>query len=238
MSQLNAGIGNVTSVQANTVTTTGAVEGDSIVKTGGTSSQFLKADGSVDSTTYATLETIIRPGTVIEQLASSCDGDAVTVLSGTYNVANVTANQSLTSSYTVANGSEIAYTPPAGTTRVYYRYAFKMDVNENSGITHYRFEIDATSVTRAFRTYSSNYASSNWHHAGLHVTMEYVIKIGTGSTNASEAEFQTWTSPKTLRVRGREYNNSYETILHKNEWTDGSGTDTPCRPTLTITAIA
>lgn len=35
-----------------TVTATGAIEGGSIKKTGGTSNQFLKADGSVDSTTY------------------------------------------------------------------------------------------------------------------------------------------------------------------------------------------
>ena len=31
----------------------GSVEGTSFIKTGGTSSQFLKADGSIDSTTYA-----------------------------------------------------------------------------------------------------------------------------------------------------------------------------------------
>ena len=38
---------------SSTITATGAITGGSFIKSGGTSSQFLKADGSVDSTSYA-----------------------------------------------------------------------------------------------------------------------------------------------------------------------------------------
>lgn len=38
---------------SSTITATGAITGGSFIKTGGTSSQFLKADGSIDSTSYA-----------------------------------------------------------------------------------------------------------------------------------------------------------------------------------------
>ena len=42
-----------------------AVTADSFVKTGGTSSQFLKADGSVDSNTYATTSNAVGTGKAI-----------------------------------------------------------------------------------------------------------------------------------------------------------------------------
>ena len=55
------GVNNISPTQALDITgnvlSSGSIEGSSIVKTGGTSSQFLKADGSVDSNTYLTSET-------------------------------------------------------------------------------------------------------------------------------------------------------------------------------------
>jgi hypothetical protein len=48
---------NKTSGSGNAATIVGTLEATTLVKTGGTSSQFLKADGSVDSNTYVTLDT-------------------------------------------------------------------------------------------------------------------------------------------------------------------------------------
>jgi hypothetical protein len=45
---------NKTSGSGNAVTVTGTAEATTLVKTGGTSAQFLKADGSVDATAYGT----------------------------------------------------------------------------------------------------------------------------------------------------------------------------------------
>lgn len=54
--------GNVT-LTSGTISASGSITGGSIVKSGGTSSQFLKADGSVDSNTYLTsLGTAILDG--------------------------------------------------------------------------------------------------------------------------------------------------------------------------------
>ena len=59
MSHLNVGAASVTSVAAtgavtgDSATLTNAVTAGSFVKQGGTSSQFLKADGSIDSTNYS-----------------------------------------------------------------------------------------------------------------------------------------------------------------------------------------
>lgn len=48
---------NKTSGSGNAATIVGTLEATTLVKTGGTSSQFLKADGSVDSSTYVTTDT-------------------------------------------------------------------------------------------------------------------------------------------------------------------------------------
>ena len=49
---------SLTEVSSRSISTPGSVTANSFVKTNGTSSQFLKADGSVDSNTYAVESTI------------------------------------------------------------------------------------------------------------------------------------------------------------------------------------
>ena len=53
---LTANTLTATTASAGTATVTNAMTAGSIVKSGGTSSEFLKADGSVDSSTYATTQ--------------------------------------------------------------------------------------------------------------------------------------------------------------------------------------
>ena len=54
-------------------------------------------------------------GQILETIAASCDGRTVTVPSGSYTIANVTTGQTASTSWNTALGSEINYTPPAGT---------------------------------------------------------------------------------------------------------------------------
>ena len=181
-----------------------------------------------------------RPGEVIEEISATCDGSTVSVLSGNYTITNVTTHQNGSTSYVTVNGSSISYTPPAGTKRVYYRFWYHYDVTENSGISHHIMQIDGTDVYGSANCVSSNYASSNWHHAGFPISVEYTIDCDASSTSASAGQFTSWTSAKTLRTRYREYSGSYESRLHRNTWWNGtsaSGNYTLMKPHLTIRAI-
>jgi hypothetical protein len=191
----------------------------------------LTVNGGITKTQY-------RPGEIIEEISSICDGSQIEAISGTYTIENVTGVQNGSTTHTAVTGSTISYTPPTGTKRVYYRFSYQWDCTENSGISHHQMQVDGTTLTDSRHTIASNYASTNWHHAIFPVFIEYTINCDASSTDAAAGKFTSWTSPKTLRVTYREYDGSYESRLHLNEWWDGSGTDRFVRPHLTIRAIA
>ena len=96
MSYFNARLGlSVGSTPTNVIDPSGNITGLTIVKSGGTSSQFLKADGSVDSTTYAT--GTINAGTfgVAASTAGATNTNIALNLSAAWNAnsaTNVTIN--------------------------------------------------------------------------------------------------------------------------------------------------
>ena len=173
-----------------------------------------------------------------------CDGRTVTVPSGSYTIANVTTAQASTTTLATANGSEISYTPPAGTKTLVYNYEFQFDVTANSGLSHFETQVDGTKVLPASRSFSSNYASTNWNHAQMRFSAGYTFDLNAGNTDVAQGKFQTgtWTSAKTIRVQFRQYNSGYTISLHRNtHWngTGASGTDqAPIKPTLYIQALA
>jgi len=182
-----------------------------------------------------------QSGEIIETIAAIADGRTVTVQSGSYTMANVTAVQSSSTSYADMNGSSISYTPPSGTNYVVYEYQFKMDVTNNSGISHYKLFVDSTEVIPAYKNYSSNYASTNWHHANLHTSVYWVFDLTAGSDDAANGKFASWTSAKTLKCQFRGYSSGYGVNIHSNVWRDGSGASSPytlTKPMLRIQAIA
>jgi len=182
-----------------------------------------------------------RPGEIIEQFSAVADGRTVAVQSGSYTMDNVTAVQSSSTSYADMNGSNISYTPPSGTKYVVYEYQFKMDVTNNSGISHYKLLVDGTEVDPAYKNYSSNYASTNWHHANLHTSVYWVFDLTAGSDDAANGKFASWTSAKALKCQFRGYTTSYTVNIHGNVWRDGAGASSPhivTLPMLKIQAIA
>jgi hypothetical protein len=197
----------------------------------------LHVNGNVNITGELS-RTQYRPGEIIEEISTSCDGSQIEVMSGTYTIENVTGVQNGSTTHTAVTGSTISYTPPPGTKRVYYRFSYQWDCTENSGISHHQMQVDGTTLNDSRHTVASNYASSNWHHALFPVFIEYTINCNASSTSESYGKFTSWTTPKTLRVTYREYSDSYESRLHLNEWWNGSGTDQVVRPQLTIRAIA
>ena len=203
--------------------------------------QALDVVGRISKTEY-------EPGEIIEQIASICDGSSHTVKSGTYTMANVTAEQAASTNDATASGSSINYTPPLGTKRIHYQYWFKWEATERSGISHFWIQVDANDVVISRRTKASNYSrysDTYYHHAEEWYCMSCVLDCDASSTDTSEGQYAGWAAnqeTKDIRVRFREYSGSYEISLHGNHYWDGTtatGTNQkPIKPVLIVTAIA
>jgi hypothetical protein len=135
----------------------------------------------------------------------------------------------------------ITYTPPTGTVNVFYKFVWQIDCTAYSGISHYRFYIDSDEVIGAYRSLAPGEYDANSQHNANEV-FEWAIQCNAGSTNASKGQFTSWTSPKTLKLSAREYDNSsYQQVLHQNVWRDGAGASPPYNlaiPQLTIVAVS
>jgi hypothetical protein len=174
-------------------------------------------------------------GTVLQEVYGACDGRTVSGIT----FENVTAIQSLTTSHADIIGSTVSYTPPAGTKTVVYTFSFTHNAFDSSGISHFQLNIDGTDVSNHRRTM----AGSNHPHFTVRHVLEYPILIDStlAANDIANLKLKSWTSAKTLKMTGREYNSSYDANLHQNEYWDGataSGANNIAIPTLSIKAIA
>jgi hypothetical protein len=171
-----------------------------------------------------------RPGQIMEYLTSPCDGSVVTGISGTYTWPSVPGQQTLSASYQTLSGSSISYVPPAGASKVVYRFNFGMRWENDHAITHHRFLIDETEVLWARQNRSGRYPEDK-------ISFEWTINIG-GTANTSSGRQASWTSPKTLSVSSRWYGVSNNRNAHGTHYWDGTGSNQFVMPTLTLIAIA
>jgi len=168
---------------------------------------------------------------IIEMLSSPCNGSQVTVPSGTYTMADVTAVQSMTTSYADITGSSISYTPPSGTTRVVYKFFYHMRYDSSYGALHTKLFIDSDEVTDARATSYGNVLS-------IKNTFEYTINCNASSASTAQGDLTSWTTAKTLKLQGREYNSGNTSALHSLALWDGAGDNTTViPPILTIMAL-
>jgi len=178
---------------------------------------------------------------VLEIVQGTCDGRSIEVSSGTYTLENVTGHTDSTTSYQKIPGSLIAYTPPAGTTSVLYRFDFKWHSIGSSGISHFYVDVDGTLITNSRKTLSENYSGNHGHvHGGRNDSLYWVFDLTVGSDNAANGAFTSWTSNKTIQVFFRRYNSTYGVAANWNRYSDGSGSSgnyVYTRPTLTIMAL-
>ena len=178
-----------------------------------------------------TLLNVSTGSNIIEMLSSPCNGTQVTVPSGTYTMADVTAIQVLTQTYVDISGSSISYTPPSGTTRVIYRLTYQMGYNATYGALHTKLFIDSDEVTDARATWYGNVLS-------IKNTFEYTINCNASSASTAHGDLTSWTSAKTIKLQAREYNSSNQSNLHSLVLWDGAGdTTTVIPPVLTIMAL-
>jgi len=176
---------------------------------------------------------------IIEVISGTCDGRSITVDSGTYTLQNVTAYQSLSTSYADVTGSSISYTPPSNAKHVLYRFDFEWDSIASSGISHFKLNIGGTEVIPAYRCISSNYSGNHGHHHGHHMeTMHYNFDLTAASDDAANGKFASWTTAKTIKVQAREYSGTYQAAVHHNVYYSTFGISQYTRPTLTIKAYS
>ena len=203
----------------------------------GTSGQALQVNSAGNGLEF--VDAGYRPGEIIEQLYGHCDGRSQTVTSGTYTFQNVTGVMNFTTTWQDFTGSQMTYTPPAGTTRVVYEFHPNLRAVAYSGISHYRFFVDVQEVVE--RRTSRNYSYSGSNHGNSKQSFKLVIDCNASANNTANASFTSWTSPKTIKLQAREYGGGYQMRAHDNTWWNGSsasGTNNLDRPELIITAYA
>ena len=173
-----------------------------------------------------------QPGQIIEYLSGPCDGGNLVGLSGTYTTANVTTAQVIAATYVDITGSSIAYTPPAGSTRVIYRYNFGSYWQTTAhSIQHFKFFIDASEVIYARHNRSMQYLE-------YYSAFEWIIPIG-GTANTNTGRQATWTAAKTLKLQTRRYAaGSNGQDLNGTTYWDGGASNQFNRPSITVIAIA
>ena len=172
-------------------------------------------------------------GSVIETFTLPCANKSITVGSGTYTSANVTAAQTLTTTYTDINGSSIAYTPPAGTQLVIYKFQYYFKHVDLHTIWHSKFYIDSAEVTKARHTNSDNN-----YHEGINTFEWPIIISGSADTTTGQIAANGWTSNKTLKIQSRIYSADFDTTLHETQFWDGGTQSELSIPTISITAIS
>ena len=180
---------------------------------------------------------LTQSGTVLQEIHGVCDGRTVSGIT----FENVTATQSLTTSHADITGSTVSYTPPVGTTTVVYTFSFHHRGVDNGGISHFQLNIDGTDVSNFRRTLAGQYDSQAHHVDRMVLEFPILIDSSIASDDIANLKLKTWTSARTLKMRAREYNSSYDARLHSNNWWAGSGasgTDALSIPTLSIKAMA
>lgn len=167
---------------------------------------------------------------VKEVLAMLCDGGTYTVPSGTYTSTSVTTAQTPTASYTDLNGSSISYTPPSGTTMVFYEFIFTFAFKDAYPVGHFKFFIDSDEVGYARQSLQTN-ANPQWLQS-----LRYAIPIG-GTADTATGRQSTWTSAKTLKIQVRMFGGNNELRLHESKNWDGVASNQIHMPKLMITSL-
>ena len=248
MSELNLTHSNGNKVKLTTPDTLAASKTFKLPGADGSSGQFLKTDGSgalsFGSPTIPSSNQNARQ--VLERFGSLADGSTHVLSQGSITMQNVTATQTLTTSWADANGSVIDYKPPTGTVQILFEYNFFMRNVDTTGIFFCAMSVDDTATVNSLLQLNT----AGDHHF---VSFKSAIHIGATYTGGAAAgQYTSWgSSTKKLSVKVRDYSNSYDATLfdfpnlpHANWYTQGfasgtggSGTNGKQRPYVGITAI-
>ena len=192
----------------------------------GTATHVLTSNGAGAAPTFQVISQ--TSGAVLEEVALLCNGTSQTVSSGTYTSQNVTGVQDLDNTFTDVTGSSIAYTPPAGTTRVVYTLSVHFSYAAAVSISSIKTFLDSDEVTSARQQVSSGYTEGVNH-------LKWVFKIG-GSADTATGRVASWDSAKTIKLQAREHSGNPQKMHVTTNW--DSTTSAQLRlPILNIKAI-
>jgi hypothetical protein len=187
---------NKTSGSGNAATIIGTLNATTLVKSGGTSSQFLKADGSVDSTAYGT-------GSVTSVGLSSATsgvtiGSTPITTSGTITLAIATASgsqQGLLSStdWTTFNNKQNALTNPVtgtGTTNYLPKFTGASTIGD-SQIFDTGSEVRIFTTSTDARNFTLGVYGVTWDNTLLEVANDVTVFNKTSADNGGIIDFRT-----------------------------------------------
>jgi hypothetical protein len=192
----------------------------------------LSATGTKNSTTFLrgdnTFATPVSGSNILEVVTGACDGRTVSTSNGNITLANVNATQQLTTTFADVTGSSITYTPPTGTTHLRYLFEFHYTVGSGSALGNYLLDIDGTEVTNARHVF---------YGGGGKINVEYVFLTNASSEDVAKGHFTSWSSNKTIKIQGEEFNSSNTVQLHEiHYWNNTTGAGDIAVPLMTITA--
>lgn len=187
-------------------------------------------DGAV---TTAKIASGVLPSTsnVLEVVPLIADGQAATFNGTSYTLSNVTAQQSLTTTYADITGTSVSYVPPSGATAVLYEVTFTFNGTTDSSyaLGHFKFYVGSVEVTGSRFTTGANSSLE------CPVTFRCVIPIG-GSSDSATGRMSSWTTAQTLKLQGREYGSGNQARVNGTHHFDGTGSNQVFKPRVTITA--
>ena len=183
---------------------------------------------------------------VLEQIGGFCDGRTITAAnnSTTYTLQNVTARSSMSTSHTALNGSSITYLPPAGTKTVIYSWNFNTVYDGDRNILyHLKVQLGNGAGSESFSDITiSRYSRFEYSYASytrpiIENIVNAIIVIG-DTDDVANAKVSSWSIPRTIRVAGREYSSSYDTLYNDLDYWNSAGSSDPRVPYLEITALS
>lgn len=194
-------------------------------------STILTSESTLNSTKLSPAITSNTGGMqVLEQFLCPCDGSVITLGDGDHTIASVTTVQGLSTTFTDLGGSSITYTPPTGTKQVIYEFVLHVATADAHGIGTIRTYLDNVEVTGAVFAFGAD------KHYDARVCHRWSFNIG-GTADASTGRVASWTSAKTIKLKGRDYSNSNDAKVFQTRFHDGSLSGTFSRPCLGITSI-
>ena len=149
-------------------------------------------------------------GAVVEKFHYYCSGQTHTLKAGgTTSITDVTASQTLLTSYATITGSSLAYTPPSGASQVNYKFTFAYRGEDATSIIFIKCFLDGTEITVARNTFrfQGNFTESER-------IIEVPITINGASDDIPNATVNTWSSSKTFHIETRDYDSDYDVTLH------------------------